>query len=109
MDNELAQALRRELLEKGAAVVHGADDKRLFLVHSTAMQMTGQGILMAYEGGGTFFWAYASDQRPLNRFRLTAAGFRIDLAEAILQIVGDLELTEPELIHQRVPGSGGRR
>ncbi|CAO3460747.1 hypothetical protein [Azospirillum argentinense] len=98
MDNELAAHLRKELLEKGAAVLTGADGQRLFFVHSTQMQMPGQGILLSFEGGGVFFWAYASDPRPLNRFRLTGAGFRIDIADAIIEVLGSVQFTEPEML-----------
>jgi hypothetical protein len=55
---------------------------------------------MAYEGGGVLLWDYATDSRPLTRFRLVSAGFRIDVAAHIMQIlegiIGVCEETVPQ-------------
>jgi hypothetical protein len=95
MDPTFAAALRAEILTKGAAVLDGPDDRRLFMVHSTAMSMPGQGILFALEGGGVFFWRYAAPDEPaLNIFRLISAGFSAAIAKAILSVVDGLDVAD---------------
>jgi hypothetical protein len=101
MDPEYASSLRLELLSKGAAVLTTGSGDRLFLVHSTAMSMAGQGILLAYEPGGVFFWAYATDRLPLNVYRLVGAGFPMEVADAIMAILEGVDIASEMLTHLR--------
>lgn len=99
MDAEYAASLRLELLAKGTAILRTAAGARLFLVHSTALSMGGQGILLAYERGGVYFWEYATDTRPLTIYRLVGAGFATTVAEAIMLILDGIELAPEMLTH----------
>jgi hypothetical protein len=107
MDPDFAASLRQEIVEKGAATLDGPDGKKLFMVHSTALSMVGQGILFALEGGGVFFWQYANPDEPaLNVFRLISAGFSIPIAQAILQICDGLDFAGPRQLS--LPSAKGR-
>lgn len=99
MDPEAAAHLRADILATGSAVLTTATGERLFLVHSSALATPGQGILLAYEGGGVFFWQYATDERPLNIYRLTAVGFPFPVSTAIMAILDGIDLARDMLTH----------
>ncbi len=91
MDEALAAELRKRLLERGSVHWTDTEGKRIFFVHSTNLDVEGQGILIAYEQGGVIFWPYASSPRPLTRFSLASAGFRLDVADAVLAILAHIK------------------
>jgi hypothetical protein len=90
MDVSTAEALRRQLINRGSVTLPAADGQRLYVVHSSTLGDPGQSLLIAFEGGGVLVWCYADDPKPLNRFRLMTAGFRIDVAEAVATLLEGL-------------------
>ncbi len=110
MNSEFAATLRREILTKGAAVLEGPESRKLYMIHSTALAVTGQGILFALEGGGVHFWKYADPtEPPLNVYRLISAGFPITTAQAILEVAQGLGVAVHEFAALPPPSAARNR
>ena len=71
---------RQQLRHTGGARIVSPADKMLYLVRNDVLGVEEQGLLITYEGGGTFFFNL---DRPINGFRLIKAGFSLRDAPAI--------------------------
>lgn len=69
---EVAKELHSRLISHGFAVIFTKDGKRLSFITEKHIGQTGQGIMIALEGGGCHWWSGATIE---NEFRLISSGF----------------------------------
>lgn len=87
LSDEEISALKLTLLEQGCVWSTDKSGDRLFFVHSRLMPGMPNGVLISYEGKGSFFFGL---DRPLNRFRLISAGFPLNVAPWLADLVNRL-------------------
>ena len=76
--------LRERLQKNGSAYFLDTKGNRIYLIHTQALQLDFEGVLIAYEGHGAFTFDL---DRPLNSFRLISAGFPMQIAEELASLV----------------------
>ncbi|QSY98683.1 hypothetical protein J2J97_31935 (plasmid) [Rhizobium bangladeshense] len=84
MSEDILQSIRDQLREVGGATVKGPLDKQVYLVLNRNLGIEQKGIMVAYEGGGAYFFDL---DRPLNQFRLVKHGFSLRVAPALADLV----------------------
>lgn len=86
-DSDDIARLKVRLLEKGSVSALDKQGRRLFFIDSRILDDLPAGLLIVYEGQGSFF--YEMD-RPLNRFRLLQARFPLTVAGWLSDLVNQL-------------------
>lgn len=84
MSEQTLSIIREKLSETGGVSITGPEGKAVFLVLNRNLGIEKNGILVAYEGGGAFFFDL---DRPLNQFRLVQHGFSLRIAPALASLV----------------------
>lgn len=84
MSEETITNIQVTLREVGGVTLTGPEGKSLFLVLNRNLGIEKEGIMIAYEGGGAYFFEL---DRPLNRFRLVQHGFSYRVAPLIADLV----------------------
>ena len=80
----LINELRERLEEHGAAMVIDGAGRRLYLINARMVQLPHEGLIVAYEGFGTFTFDMV---RPVNKYRLVSAGFDLGVSEYVADLV----------------------
>ena len=98
-------SLRFDLSSQGSLVMSDAHGKRLFIVSSHILHTAEKGMLVAYEGGGCFFWTGGF----LNRFTLAKQGFGLAVAGALVDFLHALYNVQAEHTVARIESSADDR
>lgn len=84
--------LRFDLSTQGSLVMMDNRGKRLFIISSHLMHTAERGLLVAYEGGGCFFWR----SEFLTKFQLMGHGFNLTVASALVDFLHALYNVQAE-------------
>ena len=91
MSDDTISHIRARLQAEGGVTVKGPGGKNVYLVLNRNIGVDQNGILVAYEGGGAYFFDL---DRPLNKFRLTQHGFSLSIAPALADLVNAILSSE---------------
>ena len=91
--SEDLKTLRLAFLRDGAVTLTGPDKRKLFLVSAANCASQDEGVLIAYEGGGTMF---AKNDRMLTPMQMAGSGFSLRIAPALTEIINAI-LTPDDL------------
>jgi hypothetical protein len=91
MSDEVLNTVRKKLAETGGITLQGPGGKAVYLALNRNVGIERNGILIAYEGGGAYFFDL---DRPLNKFRLAQHGFSLRVAPALADLVNAILTSE---------------
>jgi hypothetical protein len=91
MNEDAITTIRQRLAETGGVTFQGPDNKSVYLVLNRNIGIEKNGILLAYEGSGAYFFDL---DRPLNQFRLAKHGFSLRVAPALAELVNAILSSE---------------
>lgn len=93
LPGDTIQDLRQSLRTEGRASLTDPDGNVLALISTGLLGIEAKGrLLVAYENKGCFFY---DGERPLNQFRLVKAGFSIDVAPFVANVVNAIIFGNP--------------
>ena len=85
--NDTIHAMIQALRDQGSVVADTANGKRFYIITSELLRMEQRGLLLVYEGSGSFFYEFG---QPLNEFRLVSHGFSLRVARLLVSVVSSL-------------------